>query len=138
LRVYLGALCPRGFGASLNPGRGPLRGGGRTLEALRMRDRHRAPDLRALHKLERRQAARRADGNAPPPVATDVDVSGVARDEHERGLSSVDGYCDGETLRPTPNTRESSHLAYKDTPFGVCAPVCLGTTIRLIVERGAF
>src|SRR5215204_2290252 len=24
------------------------------------------------------------------------------------------------SLCPTPNTRESSHLAYKDTPFGVC------------------
>jgi len=37
---------------------------------------------RALHELERRQAARRADGNAPPPVAIDVDVSGVSRDQH--------------------------------------------------------
>jgi hypothetical protein len=34
------------------------------------------------------------------------------------------------------NTRESSHLAYKDTPFGVCALVRLGTTIRLIVKPG--
>ena len=37
---------------------------------------------RALHELQRLQAARRADGNAPPPVAIDVDDSGVSRDEH--------------------------------------------------------
>ena len=37
---------------------------------------------KALHELQRLQAARGADGNAPPPVAIDVDVSGVARDEH--------------------------------------------------------
>jgi hypothetical protein len=36
----------------------------------------------AVRKLERRQAARRADGNAPPPVSIDVDISGVSRDEH--------------------------------------------------------
>src|ERR687889_1152453 len=37
---------------------------------------------RALHELQRLQAARLADGNAPPPVAIDVDVSGVSRGEH--------------------------------------------------------
>ena len=37
---------------------------------------------KALHELQRLQAARRADGDAPPPVAIDVDVSGVSRDEH--------------------------------------------------------
>jgi hypothetical protein len=37
---------------------------------------------KALHELQRLQAARRADGNAPPPMAIDVDVSGVSRDEH--------------------------------------------------------
>jgi hypothetical protein len=37
---------------------------------------------KALRELQRLQAARRADGNAPPPVAIDVDVSGVSRDEH--------------------------------------------------------
>jgi len=37
---------------------------------------------KALHELQRLQAARGADGNAPPPVAIDVDVSGVSRDEH--------------------------------------------------------
>ena len=37
---------------------------------------------KALHELQRLQAARLADGNAPPPVAIDVDVSGVSRDEH--------------------------------------------------------
>ena len=37
---------------------------------------------KALHELQRLQAARRADGNAPPPVAIDVDISGVSRDEH--------------------------------------------------------
>jgi hypothetical protein len=35
---------------------------------------------KALHELQRLQAARRADGNAPPPVAIDVDLSGVSRD----------------------------------------------------------
>jgi hypothetical protein len=37
---------------------------------------------KALHELQRLQAARRADDNAPPPLAIDVDVSGVSRDEH--------------------------------------------------------
>ena len=36
---------------------------------------------KALHELQRLQAARRADGDATPPVAIDVDVSGVSRDE---------------------------------------------------------
>jgi hypothetical protein len=36
----------------------------------------------ALRELKRLQAARRADGDATPPVAIDVDVSGVSRDEH--------------------------------------------------------
>ena len=40
---------------------------------------------------------------------------------HRRGLRPP--------LCPTPNTRKSSHLAYKDTPFGVCAQAPLGTTI---------
>jgi hypothetical protein len=37
---------------------------------------------KALHELQRLQAARRAGGNAPPPAAIDVDVSGVSGDEH--------------------------------------------------------
>jgi hypothetical protein len=37
---------------------------------------------KALHELQRLQAARRADGNTPPPLAIDVDVSGVSTDEH--------------------------------------------------------
>jgi hypothetical protein len=37
---------------------------------------------KALHELQRLQAARRADGNAPPPAAIDVDVSGVSGDDH--------------------------------------------------------
>ena len=37
---------------------------------------------KALHELQRLQAARRADGNATPPLAIDVDVSSVSRDEH--------------------------------------------------------
>jgi hypothetical protein len=37
---------------------------------------------KALHELQRLQAARRADGNATPPLAIDVDVSGGSRDEH--------------------------------------------------------
>ena len=36
---------------------------------------------RALHELQRLQATRRAEGNFPPPVAVDVDVSGVSGDE---------------------------------------------------------
>jgi hypothetical protein len=36
---------------------------------------------RALHELQRLQAARRGGGGAPPPAAIDVDVSGVSRDE---------------------------------------------------------
>jgi hypothetical protein len=41
------------------------------------------------------------------------------------------------SLCPTPNTRESSHLAYKDMPGGVRALVRPDTTIRLIVKQGA-
>ena len=36
---------------------------------------------KALHELQRLQAARRADINVPPPAAIDVDVSGVSGDE---------------------------------------------------------
>ena len=36
---------------------------------------------KALHELQRLQAARRADGDVPPPAAIDVDVSGVSGDE---------------------------------------------------------
>jgi len=36
---------------------------------------------KALHELQRLQVARRADGDAPPPVAIDVDLSGVSIDE---------------------------------------------------------
>jgi hypothetical protein len=32
---------------------------------------------KALHELQRLQAARREESNVPPPVAVDVDVSGV-------------------------------------------------------------
>ena len=48
---------------------------------------------------------------------------------HRRGLRP--------SLCPTPNTRKSSHLAYKDTPFGVCALIRPDTTIRFIVKPGA-
>ena len=37
---------------------------------------------KALHELQRLQAARRADGDASSPLAIDVDVSGVSGDEH--------------------------------------------------------
>jgi hypothetical protein len=37
---------------------------------------------KALRELKRLQAARGANGNATPPVAIDVDASGVSRDEH--------------------------------------------------------
>jgi hypothetical protein len=36
---------------------------------------------KALHELQRVQAARRGGGSAPPPAAIDVDVSGVSGDE---------------------------------------------------------
>jgi hypothetical protein len=36
---------------------------------------------RALHELQRLQAARRADGDVTPPAVIDVDVSGVSGDE---------------------------------------------------------
>ena len=36
---------------------------------------------KALHELQRLQAARRAEGSVPPPVAIDVDVSGISRVE---------------------------------------------------------
>ena len=36
---------------------------------------------KALHELQRIQAARRANGNVTPPVALDVDVSGVSRED---------------------------------------------------------
>ncbi len=36
---------------------------------------------KALHELQRRQAARRAEGNVPPPVAIDVDLSGLAGED---------------------------------------------------------
>jgi hypothetical protein len=36
---------------------------------------------KALHELQRSQAARHAEGNVSPPVAVDVDVSGVSRDD---------------------------------------------------------
>jgi hypothetical protein len=34
---------------------------------------------KALHELQRLQAARRAEGNVPPPVAVDVEVSDVSK-----------------------------------------------------------
>jgi hypothetical protein len=36
---------------------------------------------KALHELQRLQAARRADGDVLPPAAIDVNVSGVSGDE---------------------------------------------------------
>jgi hypothetical protein len=36
---------------------------------------------KALHELQCLQASRRAEGNVPPPVAVDVEVSGVSRDD---------------------------------------------------------
>jgi len=36
---------------------------------------------KAYHELQRLQAARRAEGNVPPPVAIDVDVSGVSGED---------------------------------------------------------
>jgi hypothetical protein len=81
LRGDLEALRPRGFGASLAPGRSLY------VEAIvpSKLSRYEAGIERglykALHELQRLQAARRADGDAPPPLAIDVDVSGVSGDE---------------------------------------------------------
>jgi hypothetical protein len=36
---------------------------------------------KAWHELQRLQAARRTEGNVPPPVAVDVDVTGVSGEE---------------------------------------------------------
>ena len=36
---------------------------------------------KAWHELQRLRAARRAEGNVPPPLAIDVDVSGVSSEE---------------------------------------------------------
>jgi hypothetical protein len=36
---------------------------------------------RALHELQRLQAARRAEGNVSPPVAVDVEVSGISSED---------------------------------------------------------
>ena len=36
---------------------------------------------KALHELQRLQAARRAEGNVSPPVALDVHVSGTSRED---------------------------------------------------------
>ena len=36
---------------------------------------------RAWHELQRLQAARRTEGNVPPPLAIDVDVSEVSGEE---------------------------------------------------------
>ncbi len=36
--------------------------------------------FKALHELQRLQAARRDESNVPPPVVVDVDVSGVSRE----------------------------------------------------------
>ena len=35
---------------------------------------------KALHELRRLQTARRAEGNVSPPVAVEVDISGVSGD----------------------------------------------------------
>jgi hypothetical protein len=37
--------------------------------------------LKALHELQRLQAARQAEGTLPPPVAVDVEVSGISRED---------------------------------------------------------
>jgi hypothetical protein len=36
---------------------------------------------KALHELQRLQAARRAESNVPPPVAVDMEISGASREE---------------------------------------------------------
>src|SRR5215210_3266421 len=37
--------------------------------------------LKSLHELQRLQAARQTEGTLPPPVAVDVEVSGVSRED---------------------------------------------------------
>ncbi len=37
--------------------------------------------FKALHELQRLQTARRANGEVTPPVAVDVDISGVSRED---------------------------------------------------------
>jgi hypothetical protein len=37
--------------------------------------------FKSLHELQRLQAARQAESTLPPPVAVDVEVSGVSREE---------------------------------------------------------
>jgi hypothetical protein len=53
--------------------------------ALSKLSRHVVPIVRdfyrALHELQRLQATRRAEGSVTPPVAVDVDVSGVSRED---------------------------------------------------------
>ena len=60
---------------------------------------------KALHELQRLQAARRADGDAPPPVAIDVDVSGVSRASTKDGFYS---FVVPESVRGAVNRQ---HLA---------------------------
>ena len=36
---------------------------------------------KTLHELQRLQAARRADGDAPPPIAVDAEVSGASAED---------------------------------------------------------
>jgi hypothetical protein len=43
---------------------------------------------KALHELQRLQPTRRAEGNAPPPAAIDVDVSGVSGKASRNGVGS--------------------------------------------------
>jgi hypothetical protein len=37
--------------------------------------------FKSLHELQRLQAARQAESTLPPPVAVDVEVSGVSRED---------------------------------------------------------
>src|SRR5215204_3427569 len=69
----------------------------------------------------------RVDFSAEPSVCFmrygSITLKSAVGSELSRLLGSDPSLC------PTPITRESGQLAYKDTPFGVCAPVLLDTTI---------
>ena len=82
MRGDLEALRPRGFGVSLTP-EVALYVEASVLSKLSCYEAGIEQSLyKALQELKRLQAARRADGNALAPVAIDVDVSGVSKDEH--------------------------------------------------------
>jgi hypothetical protein len=82
LRGDLEALRPRGFGASLAPGRSLYVEASVPSKLSRYEAGIERGFYKAPHELQRLQAARRAYGNLAPPAAIDVDVTGVSGEEH--------------------------------------------------------